>query len=291
MYTIARFSIGLAFLLIAAGLDIKTRRVPDELWMVMSILAIVVLIVQLVLTEAPLLYMLIFVPIVFFLVEAFVDRPVLYDGSRWNPLVLLWFLVPIITMAYLVGTFHGDPEVWPLLAIPAMMLVAFVLYYLYVLHGGADAKAVLALAVLLPYYPYIEGITNYGVDRQMVEAMQSLFPFTFVILLNSSLIALVLPVFYLILNTKRGDFNFPQMLLGFKTEAASAKNSFVWSMEYMEDGERKLRLRPKEEDESIYDDFPGDEKIWVTPKIPFIVLMCIGFVLSFIIGNPLLHLL
>ncbi len=257
----------------------------------MSFIAIVILMVQLILDQAPIRYFLIFIPVVFFLVEAFVDRPMIYDESGLNPSILLWFFVPIIPMAYLMSTSFSDPDIWPLVAIPVMMLVTFILYYFYVLHGGADAKAVLALAILLPYYPYLKGITDHGADQQIVTAMQPLFPFAFVILLNSSLIALVLPVAYLFINLKNGNIGFPQMFFGYKTDIASAKKSFVWPMEYLEDGKRKIRLRPMDEGENIYDSLPSDEMIWVTPKIPFIVLMFMGFILSFLIGNPIMHML
>ncbi len=291
MYSIARLSIGLAFLLVASASDLRTRRVPDQLWIVLSVISMGILAVEMYSQEAPLLYFLIFVPIVFFLCEAFLEVPELLNESGINPLGIVWLLIPVISLGILIGTSSGETDIWPLIAIPIMMFLAMVLYYLRILYGGADAKAVMVLAILVPYYPVIEGITNYGGTSEMIDAMGYLFPFTLVVLLNSSLILIFLPVFYLILNLKRGHIGFPRMFFGYKTEVKRARKSFVWPMEYLEGGKRKIRLMPRGTEKEIYDSFQEEELIWVTPKIPFIVPMCVGFVVSFLVGNPLMHVL
>ncbi|MFO8110518.1 MAG: A24 family peptidase C-terminal domain-containing protein [Thermoplasmata archaeon] len=291
MYSIARLLIGLVFLLIASASDLKSRRVPDGLWIVLAVLAMGILAVELHSSGAPLRFMLIFAPIIFFLCEAFVEVPPLYEKSKLNFLAVLWFLVPIVSLVLLISTSFNESGLWPLIAIPVMMFFAFVLYYLRILYGGADAKAVIVLAVLVPYYPYIEGITNYGSTPELIGAMESLFPFVLVVLLNSSLILIFLPLIYFLLNLKNGDIGFPQMFFGFRSELKNAKESFVWPMEYYKNGERKIQLMPRGVDEDIYEDFSEGEQIWVTPKIPFIVPMCVGFFISFLIGNPLLHVL
>jgi len=257
----------------------------------MSFFALGILIYQMISAGSPIHYYLILVPILFLLVEAFVELPVLYDESGVNFLVVLWFLLPVVTVGFLIFSSFTDPDLWPLLWIPGMMAVAFVFYYYGIIYGGADAKAVVVLAILLPYYPVLHGITDHGASTQVIESMQSLFPFTFVVLLNSSVIMLVLPVSYLILNLKRGDLEFPLMFFGYRTGIDKARGSFVWPMEFYEGGERKVILRPRGDEEDMFDSLKGRKRIWVTPKIPFIVPMTIGFVISFLIGNPLMHLL
>ena len=65
------------------------------------------------------------------------------------------------------------------------------------------------------------------------------------------------------------------------------KKEFVWPMERIVKGERVMVLFPKRnDDESLKKLKELDVKrIWVTPKIPFIVFLTAGFVISAFVGN------
>ena len=72
-----------------------------------------------------------------------------------------------------------------------------------------------------------------------------------------------------------------------------AKNSFVWPLEKIVDGKRKLRYTSHISDP--IDDWEmfehhGIDKIWVTPKIPFMIPLLIGFISAFLIGDILFFL-
>ncbi len=290
----ARFVIGLSFLSIASISDLKTRRVSDNVWIAMGAVASILLTIQLFIMDAGWTYYLIFVPIVVLLSEALFEIPELYSEGKLNIPVLGWLLLPVFTVSYQIHTIGEDIFFWSLFTIPVMMVLAFVFYYIGLIYGGADAKAVLVLAILVPFYPNIPGFTHGSLSMEHVKLMEVLFPFTFLILLNSCLILLVIPLVYLVLNLKNGDTGLPQMLFGYRKNIEGIADSFVWPMErFDEKGKLTIRLFPRGDEEEMIESLKrmGRKRVWVTPKIPFIVPMCIGFVLSFVIGNPISHLL
>lgn len=289
--SVIRFLICFVFLGIAVISDIKTRKVPNKLWFVMSPIASFILALDLYLRGAGWKYYLIFIPIGFFLVEALIERPPIIDGERLNVLVLGWFLIPIITLLYMLNTIGSTLLMWSLMSVLVMISLAFILYYFAILYGGADAKAVVVLAILFPFYPEIQGITFWAGDLAMLDFMEIFFPFTFVILLNAALCALLLPIHYLIKNLRYGDVEFPQIFFGYKKDVNEIEDSFVWPMEYYEHGKRKIKLFPRGgSDDKVKSLKEEDrEKAWVTPKIPFLVFIFFGFIISYVIGNPLLY--
>ncbi|MGM0405279.1 MAG: A24 family peptidase C-terminal domain-containing protein [Thermoplasmatota archaeon] len=272
--------------------DLKTRKVSNKLWLVMAPIAVVVLITDLYLSSVNWRYYLILIPIGFLLVEALIERPPVFSKGNLNILVFIWFLVPVITLIYMLYTIESSMLLWSMLSILVMMGSAFVFYYFAIIYGGADAKAVVILAVLFPFYPEIHGITSWGGDPAMLEFMEVFFPFTFVILLNAAILALFLPVYYVVKNLKNGDLEFPQMFFGYKHQVDEIKDSFVWPMEYYVGNKRKIKLFPRGVTDDKLDSLKekGLEKAWVTPKIPFLVFIFLGYLISYIIGNPTLYL-
>ena len=73
-------------------------------------------------------------------------------------------------------------------------------------------------------------------------------------------------------------------------ELLKAKNSFVWPLETIVKGKRKISyLSMNKKSDDIYKMFEKKNilNIWVTPKIPFMIPLLIGFILSFFIGDIL----
>ncbi len=85
---------------------------------------------------------------------------------------------------------------------------------------------------------------------------------------------------------------FPHCILGYKTTVEKAKNTFVWPMEKIKDGKRKLAYMPKHfdvDDELAEFEKLGIQEIWVTPKIPFMIPLLAGFIATFLLGDILLQ--
>jgi hypothetical protein len=73
-----------------------------------------------------------------------------------------------------------------------------------------------------------------------------------------------------------------------------AKEKFVWPLEKLEKGKRKFVYMPKDFDAK--EELAEFEKnniteIWVTPKIPFMIPLLVGFILAFVFGDILFYLL
>ncbi len=290
-FSLARFVAGFSFLFVAALMDIKTRRVPNELWIIMGGVASSILAVQLFLLGVPWQYYLIFIPIAVLCGEAFVERPAIYSDGEVNFLVVGWLILPLVTYIYQLNTIGGHRLFWSLTTIPVIILLAFLFYYFRVLYGGADAKAMMVLGILLPFYPQIPGFTHMAGSDMLIYFMEYLFPFTLVVLLNSSLILLALPLSYLFLNIIKRDLDLPQIFFGYRKKVDEIEDSFVWPMEYYEDDEHIFQMIPRMDEEKALKSLRRRDReyAWVTPKLPFILPMCVGFVLSFLIGNPLLY--
>jgi preflagellin peptidase FlaK len=81
-------------------------------------------------------------------------------------------------------------------------------------------------------------------------------------------------------------------LLGYIIPIEKAKQTFVWPMEKIKDGKRKLVYMPKNfnvEEELAEFEKLGIKEIWVTPKIPFMIPLLVGFLAAFILGDILLQ--
>lgn len=77
-------------------------------------------------------------------------------------------------------------------------------------------------------------------------------------------------------------------------DVEKAKKKFVWPLEKIRAGERRFVYMPKDFDvEKELKDFEKNniKNIWVTPKVPFMIPLLFGFVLSFFLGDILFHIM
>ena len=73
-----------------------------------------------------------------------------------------------------------------------------------------------------------------------------------------------------------------------------ARKKFIWPLEKFVKGKRKFAYFPKDFDaDDEFDKFEkkGITEIWVTPKVPFMIPLLIGFIFAFIFGDILYYLI
>ena len=107
-------------------------------------------------------------------------------------------------------------------------------------------------------------------------------------------IFLFIPISLLIINIAKRDIQFPFVFLGYKMDIKTARNKFVWPLERLVEGNRKFVYMPNSfEVDEKYDLFEknGISRVWVTPKIPFMIPLFVGFIAAFIIGDILFYLI
>ncbi len=170
-----------------------------------------------------------------------------------------------------------------------VLMVIALSYALYLIgaYGGADAKAIMCLAVIFPFYPTSNGfpLLNQG------------FSFAFSTLANSVIAAPFLLIFMFLYNLMREGWgelkgNVLYYFTGYRAEVKDLPK-FHNLLEYMdENGKLKRVRRAVEPDERTLERLKksGVEKVWVTPALPFLIFITAGYIVAFIFGD-LLYLL
>jgi preflagellin peptidase FlaK len=286
---ILRVIFGMAFLFYASITDLKTRKVKNEVWIVMGFCGGVFLALQLFLENRSWEYFLIFLPIGILFTSMFYDFGTESKGKKKiNFIPIILYTIALVALIYQFNVQSGETLFYQLLTIPLLIVLFFIFYQLRLLHGGADAKAMMAIAILIPFYPhfYEFPLLQFSSDR-VAQAMEVFFPFAFLVLMNSVLFVVWAFLGFFVYNAAKKDIGFPEMLLGYKMDIDEIENKFVWPMEKVVDGERVIVLFPRKEDSENLEKLKEMKikRIWATPKIPFIVFITGGFIISVFFGN------
>ncbi len=194
---------------------------------------------------------------------------------------LLWIImggaggILLLAQYFLVGF----ENILILIFVPIMIGFVYLLFQFRLIYGGADAKALMALSILVPFFPTISNFPLFG---------KSYMPFPWVLLVNSLFMFLIIPISLFFYNATHKNLKFPHAFLGYFSSIDKARTKFLWPLEIMDNGKKKLSLRPKNFD--VEDEFKAFEKegineIWVTPKVPFMIPLLIGFIFSFVFGD------
>lgn len=199
---------------------------------------------------------------------------------------ILWVIMAIVGVILLVIQYldGGFSNIWYLVFIPIMIAMVYLFFQMHLLFGGADAKALMALAILVPIQP---SINTFPIWLSYLPGSWSIF-------VNATILFLFIPISLLFYNIGKRNLMFPHCILGYKTTLEKAKKEFVWPMEKIQEGKRKLVYMPKKfEMDEDFREFEklGIKEIWVTPKIPFMIPLLAGFITAFILGDILLQII
>ena len=199
----------------------------------------------------------------------------------------LWVIMGLLGTILLLTHYFlvGFENIYMLAFIPIMIVLVYVFFQLRLIFGGADAKALMALAILVPIQPNINELPMWG---------QSLMPGVWQVFSNSIILFLFIPLSLLVINILKRNFSLPHMFLGYKMKISTAKEKFVWPLEKIVEGKRKFVYMPKEFDiDKELNEFEKNkfDEIWVTPKIPFMIPLLGGFIVTFFFGDILFYLM
>jgi preflagellin peptidase FlaK len=302
-FAIARLVVGATFLSVAAFFDVRTRRVQDPLWVALGTLGLAILAIELVTTAAPANEWLLLVSAAILFYAVFYGRPLFdEDGFRHRPLRILVFAAAVAAFvaalllpvsASTIAANAGEPDhIAQLASMPVMVLVYQGFFQIGLLRGGADAKAMIALTLLVPLYPDASPYPLLAPAPTVLQAMQVFFPYSLILLMDAAVLFLAVPLAYLVLNVVRGDLEFPQALFGTKAPVDHLPEH-VWLMERVDrHGNRVVVLFPShardEREEVAKLQAAGATRVWVQPKVPFLVPLLLGFLLAFFVGNLIL---
>jgi preflagellin peptidase FlaK len=200
---------------------------------------------------------------------------------------MLWIIMGSIGIILLIIQYFiiGFENPYYLLFIPIMIGLIFALFQLRLIFGGADAKALMAIAILVPLKPEILQFPLF--DNSMIS-----MPGSWIVFSNSILLFLLIPLSLFIFNLYKRNIEFPYCILGYKTSIEKAKQTFVWPLEKIKNGIRKFSYMPTEFDidEELHTfEKQGIKEIWVTPKVPFMIPLLGGFIATYVIGDILAY--
>jgi archaeal preflagellin peptidase FlaK len=201
-------------------------------------------------------------------------------ASNMNWFIMGLFGVVLLLLQYITV---GIENPMILIFIPIMIGLVYLFFQLRLIFGGADAKALMAIAILLPLQPSINQFPLLG---------QSYMPAAWTVFSNSVILFMFIPLGLLFYNILKRNIKLPHVLLGYKMQIKDAREKFVWPLEKIVDGKTKFSYMPKDFDAAEeYDEFEkeGIKDIWVTPKIPFMIPLLGGFIFTFVFGDMMFY--
>ncbi len=190
----------------------------------------------------------------------------------------LWLVMGAAgVMLLIVSGYSREQQIAVLMSVLLMLPIVFGV--LLAGMGGADAKALLAISLLVPLVPQIDvSVVSLPLWTWRVQ----IIPFPLTVFINAGLLYLAIPIALCARNAMRGELVFPYCLVGYRMRASDIPGRHVWPMESVEDGRRTKSMLPERDvDPAVF----GNERIWVTPKVPFLVPLTAGYAASFTLGS------
>ncbi len=219
------------------------------------------------------------------------------SGSRYADIFeLAAYLAVGAFVTYALLRVGLGPSGFPVIALAVFVTVVFarVLFELGVLYGGADAKALMIAGMLVPLFP--QPVLLPGPS---VLSVPTFVPFPIDLLMNAALLSIAIPIGVALRNAARGQFTFPKGFTGYSLPVGELPRRYVWVRDPAAPGARdeEAEIETSEEDRrhrrALAEELRarGIRRVWVTPQIPFLVLMALGAVTALLLGNLVVDLL
>ena len=280
-------------LLGSSVMDIRYRRIPDRFWLLLLLGAGPLTVWEMYLRggdESPVTLLALLVPLagILFILYGYPELKEVGKGNLTDVLFLLFYIAAPIGGAF--AFVLGDRELFMEVGISFIfMLLYFALYSVpiggtRIIHGGADAKCLIVLSALFPWYitgaPFQIG-PFYEILKD-IPAMGRIFPLSLSVLFNGAVMtAAAMFVILPVRNIMKGEFSLGSFT-GYNMDVDELPGSHVWVV--VESDGRKEKKDPTEK---LVDGLKrkGIERVRVTPKIPFILSLTAGFITHAILGN------
>ena len=276
----------------AAWTDWRRREVEDSVWVFMAAVGLVLGIVRawpssghgLAAYEQVGLWVL----VAGLALEHFVpwDVPV-GRANEWLPGVIELVVYVVVGAALVDAALRLGTPVGVLAPIAAYagIVLARVLFEARLLYGGADAKAMMVAGVVLPLWA-----TPLLAVPSTATTILTAYPFALTLLMDGALCAVVVPIVLAVRNLRVGEFEFPRGFTGYRIPVAELPDRFVWvrdptfggEADEAETSEDDRRLRERQRDQLLAQ---GVTRVWVTPQLPFVILLAVGAIAAVLLGN------
>ena len=283
-----RFLAGLSMLCYGSWTDLKTRRVPNQVWIVFGGFASLLLLFELSQENwSYSVWALVFATIVLFY-NAFIDEYVLDKNQNrfWQAAQLLAILSALYFLLSVDSNEFANEEyrLVDIMSISILMILMYVWFYFGPTIGGADVKAIMTIGLLTPF--------TFSLGDTSLTAFETRgFPYPFVVFMNSLLLYLLIPIGLALYNIIKGNIEKPyfQIFFGTKMNISQARKSFVWPMQQIIGDKVVMVAFVKQKvDSNLQWDLLEEKGInepWITFKIPYIIPLTLAFLFSAIYGD------
>lgn len=291
-------ALGAGTLLVALGYaayrDVRSREVDDSVWLVLAVVgAGLQLVVRFGDGAVPFV---LWVLVAGFVLEHIVPWDVRLERLHPSfPGIVEAVLYGGVGVALVVAglTVGLGPSDLPLgvVAVYVMVLVARALFEFGILYGGADAKAIMVAALVLPLDPTpVLGVPT------AAGPILAVYPFALTLLMDAALLAVVVPVALAARNLAAGTFDLRHGFTSFRLAVAELPRRFVWLRDPTWSRTEEADVETSEEDAQLRGrqahelEARGVREVWVTPQLPFILFLWAGAVAAVVVGNLLFDL-
>lgn len=303
MTDLATYALGADVLLLVGGFgyaavaDLRYREVSDHLWQVLGVVGFLIGFISVV--PGGIVPTLLWVVVGLFVLQHLFSWDVRLGprGEPYADFIELGFYVAVIAIVGVAVAHIGigpNAVPVPVLAVLVSVLLARGLFEAGILYGGADAKALMIAGFLVPMFP-----NPLIPPPAAIAPVTQFLPFAVNVLMNSALFSLLIPITIAIRNVRAGEFRGISGFLGYSISVDELPRKFVWVRNPMssQGREEEQSIETAEDDRlrrvAIANDLRsrGISRVWVTPQIPFLVLMACGVVTTLLAGNLLFDVL
>ena len=299
----------------AAWMDHKDRRVPNEHWMVWVKPAIFIWGLDLIAQSADWSIYLTASAVVAYASTAIIGRPSLNDilaGSKIDIVVSFWYLISLVgiiggAMKYgevspldvLIGDSSENASLWwSTLSVLLTIFIIDLAWRCRLIHGGADAKALMLVAILIPSWNTMPLISNHTYDSVIA------LPPALALLMWGGLTFLLIPIILFFKNILQSNISsISDLRLSWHASKMKLENVFqshVWlltSVIDLPDGTSKVYNKSRAPrrtptDEQLLSDIKlleqhGVDEVWISYKLPLLVFLFPVIIPMAIFGDPI----
>ena len=269
--------------------DLRSREVTDRLWISMGIIGGALLLASDMGGDPRAL--LVDAVVAFFVLEHFVSWEDYMGEHETLPLIIEAILYVAIPATIIYG-YITHPAIFSVssLIVVISVLIARGLFEARLLYGGADAKALMVAALVMPLtlapFPLL-----FSPSTAAGSTLVTYTPVCFNILVDGALLTLLVPIGILIRNLRHGFKEFPEALFLLEIPTQDLPKRFVWlrrpppeGEEDVETAEEDLALREAEAKRLTE---LGIDRVLVTPQLPMVTALAFGAVVTLLVGNIL----
>ena len=194
---------------------------------------------------------------------------------------------------------EGVPYLFRLL-LSAGLIFALV-YILFQLgsFGGADAKSLIVISIILPAYPAIQVVgQNFPLNEPLIPL------FAFGVLGNAVLLTIVVPLGLAAYNIFRMGLHIDNplyMFIGYKSRISDLAYKHIKLIQSFEEENGEIKYRFKrggvEINEGVISELKAmsekgliKDEVWVTPGLPFMIPITLGFFVAVVYGDMITEL-